>query len=376
MEVTIVGAGITGLFVAWHLAHAGVGAIRVIDRSGIGSGATAIQPGGVRQQWSTQTACRLAREAYRFYTELGERLELPLQASLERCGYLFVAEEASDLDQLRRNVSLQNALGIPSRIVTPPEAGALVPGLNSEAILGGAWCEQDGYFDRPQGVVWAVAQACRDLRVEFRQESVSRIAADGGGWRLELGADKAIHTAQVVVAAGCETAGLLQSLGVAVPIRGEKRHLFYSDPIRERLLEPLVVSPRRHFAAKQLADGSVLTSDLAADGDPAENKAAWHAHVRRSITALVPILEYVSFPVLVQGEYDTTADRQPILGPVADHPGIWLAAGMNGRGFMLAPAIGRIVSDAITGSPVSASLNSLTLDRFADGELVIEHQVV
>ena len=74
--------------------------------------------------------------------------------------------------------------------------------------------------------------------------------------------------------------------------------MLYSESIRERLLEPLVVSAERHFAAKQLGNGRVLASDLAARGDPVEGEPRWRAHVRDTIRALLPQLEFVSFPVL------------------------------------------------------------------------------
>src|SRR5581483_3269073 len=176
----------------------------------------------------------------------------------------------------------------------------------------------------------------------------------------------------VVVAAGTETASLLAPLGIEVPIVAEDRHLFFSDPIGERLLEPLVVAPELAFAAKQLADGRVLASDLAARGDAA-GQAEWRATIRSGIEQLVPVLEHVSFSLLVRGVYDVSPDHQPILGLVA--PGLHLACGFSGHGFMIAPAVARIVADAVEGKhdPV---LDVLGLDRFAAGRLVPEPQLV
>ena len=118
----------------------------------------------------------------------------------------------------------------------------------------------------------------------------------------------------------------------------EARHLFFSEPVRERLLEPLVVSAERRFAAKQLADGRLLASDLGGQS---------RAHVRESIEELLPRLSFVPLPLLVEGTYDVTPDHQAILGRVRDN--VWVAAGFSGHGFMLAPAVGRILADAIVG---------------------------
>src|SRR5262249_28661574 len=118
--------------------------VAVFERSGIGAGASGVQPGGVRQQWGTRIACRLARESLATYADV---------EGFQRCGYLFLAHSERTLAQLAANVAVQNAEGVPSRIVSPDEAAELVPGLDVETVVGGSWCAEDGYFDRPQAVV-------------------------------------------------------------------------------------------------------------------------------------------------------------------------------------------------------------------------------
>ncbi len=129
------------------------------------------------------------------------------------------------------------------------------------------------------------------------------------------------------------------------------------------------------FAAKQLGDGRVLASDLAAAGAADEGVARWRAHVQAGIRELLPRLEYVDFPILASGTYDITPDRQPILGAVPGHERLYLAAGFSGHGFMIAPAVGRILADAVGGrhDPI---LDVLDAARFADGRRVDEPQVV
>lgn len=374
-DVAVVGAGITGLSIAWHLAARGA-SVQVLDGLGVGAGATAIQPGGVRQQWGTRIACQMAREAHTFYRQLGERLAPAVDPGFVTCGYLFVSHTHEALAEFHERIALQNELGIPSKALTPEEAQELVPGLEPSTLTGAVWCDQDGYFDRPQGVVGAFADAARRQGVVFVNRHVVGLDRRSGGWRLALGDGVAAHAGCVIVAAAHDSATLLRPLGVDLPIEREARYLFYSDPIRERLLEPLVVSPERHFAAKQLADGSVLASDLAATGAPESGKPAWYRHVRATITELVPILEYVSFPVLVEGFYDVTPDRQPIFGPLAGHEDLWIAAGLNGRGLMMAPAVGRMVAEGALNGVVDETIASLSASRFVDGVLPHETQIV
>jgi sarcosine oxidase subunit beta len=239
---------------------------------------------------------------------------------------------------------------VPSRIVTAAEAAEHASGLVSESIVGGAWCAEDGYFDRPQGVVEAFATGL-DIRIHDVR-SVDELNADA-----------------VVVAAGADTPRLVPGL----PIVREERYLFYSNPIEERLLEPLVISAEHHFAAKQLGNGRVLASDLSARGPDAQ-QPQWRAHVRAMIEQLLPVLTYVSFPLLVRGEYDMTPDHQPILGQVDDR--LFVAAGFSGHGFMIAPAVARILADVVLDGEHDPALSSLDAGRFADNRLVPEPQLV
>ena len=209
-------------------------------------------------------------------------------------------------------------------------------------VVGGAWCDEDGYFDRPQSIVEAFG-ALFDVQLE----EVSDV--DG------LDADA------VVVATGVDTRRLLPEL----PIRAEPRSLFFSDPIGERLLEPLVVSAERSFAAKQLADGRLLASDL---------REGSRTNVRSGFEELLPRLVYVSLPVLVEGLYDVTPDHQPIVGRVRER--VWVAAGFSGRGFMQAPAVGRIVAESVLGAGTDPVLSVFDAARFGEGRLVPEPGVV
>jgi sarcosine oxidase subunit beta len=370
VDVAVVGAGVVGLAVAWHLRRLGVETV-VLERDGIGAGASGIQPGGVRQQWGTAVNCRLARESAGFYGRADELLGGPVELRFSRCGYLFLAHSEPALERLRANAVVQHAAGVPSRIVDAAEAEELVPGLTAADVTGASWCGEDGYVDRPQSVVEAFA---REARVE-RAEVVA-IAGGSGGWRLSLADGGETRAAQVVVAAGVDTAGLLAPLGVDLPIGAEYRWLFLSPPIRERLVEPLVVSAERHFAAKHLADGRVLASDLSAVGGSDADAPRWREAIRGAIRDLLPALEYVDFSVLARGVYDITPDRQAIIGPVGGEDGLWVAAGFSGHGFMLAPAVGRIVADALTGAGDDEALGVLDPARFAEGRLVPEPQVV
>lgn len=357
-DVIVVGAGVVGLSIAFHLNRRGA-SVKVFDRAGVGAGASGIQPGGVRQQWGTRVNCLLSRESMQFYARAKEDLRMRVDPGFRACGYLFLAHSEGVLSRLQKNVKLQNELGIRSRILEPPEVAGLVDGLDVSSVVGGAWSADDGYFDRPQSMVEALG-VLADVQIgevlEVRDEGAVGLAA-GGDVRADA----------VVVATGVDTPLLLPEL----PIRPETRFLFFSEPIRERLLEPLVVSPERRFAAKQLADGRVLASDL---GARAGDVDGGRSNVRVAFEELLPQLVFVALPTLVDGVYDVTPDHQAIIGPVRGR--VWVAAGFSGHGFMVAPAVGRIIAESVLEERDDPALGVLDAGRFSEGRLVPEPQIV
>ena len=375
-DIAIVGAGITGLSIAFHLAERDVGSIVVYERQGIGAGASGVQPGGVRQQWSTRFNCLMARDSLAFYSQLEERLSPRVNPGFRPCGYVFVAHEPRTLERLRADVATQNAAGVPSHVVTVEELGELVPELQVSGAAGASVCAEDGYFDRPQSVVEAFAEAARRLGAVVAHRDVTSIEPTGSGWRLRMADSSQAEVDHVVVTAAVDTPSLLRPLGVELPISAENRWLFFSDVIPERLLDPLVVAVDRRFAAKQLADGRVLASDLsAADADDTDAERMRRL-VKQAAVELFPRFEYLAFPSLVRGVYDNTPDRQAIVGAAPGHEGLYVAAGFSGHGFMMAPEVGRGVAAMVMGEPPGDTFAPLRPDRFETGSLEHESAVV
>ena len=375
-DVAVIGAGITGLSTAFHLAERDAGDIAVFDRTGIAAGASGVQPGGVRQQWGTELNILMAQQSLDFYREIVERLEPLVDPNFRTCGYLFVASTAETAERFEAEVALQNRLGVPSRLLSPDEATEIVPGLSPEAFRSAAFCQEDGYFDHAQGVVEAFAAAAIRKGVRVERAQVDELERRNGAWRMRFRDGATVEAENVVVAAYTDTPALLSPLGVDVPIEPEDRYMFYSEPMTQRLFEPLVVASDRRFATKQHADGRVLASDLGAVGDPAEHREAWRRNVRAAVEDVFPLLEYVSLPLLIAGVYDVTPDRQAIVGPVPGHDGLWIAAGFSGHGFMMAPAVGAGIARGICGDDVGELIAQLGLERFSRGALVPESQVI
>jgi sarcosine oxidase subunit beta len=316
----------------------------------------------------------MAQESYLFYRDFGDRFDTLARARLDACGYLFLADEPATLAGLEAGLAVQRELGIPSERLLPAEAAALVPGLEPGGAAGASWCATDGYFDRPQAVVEAFAETVRARGGAIELTGVRALARDGAGWRLELAPGTTVSSDAVVVAAAVPSRALLAPLGFDLPIAAEPRTLFLSEPIRERLLEPLVIAVDRGIATKQLADGRVLASDLRAAGDPEAYADGWRARIRDELDRLLPRLQFVSLPIVATGTYDMTPDGQPIVGALDD--GLWVAAGFSGHGFMVAPSTGRLVADGLAGAALPEWGDGLRADRFSALPAEAEAQVI
>ncbi|MDA8354931.1 MAG: FAD-binding oxidoreductase [Actinomycetota bacterium] len=375
-DVAVVGGGIVGLSIAWHIASRSDRQVTIVEGIGIGSGQTSIQPGGVRRQWSSRINCDLASYAYPFYMELSDQLGFDIDAGFKRCGYVFLAHSDQRLRQLTANIELQREYGVDVQLLSAEEVSQFVPGLTSRTVVGASYCQDDGYFDRPSAVVDGLLRACTQLGVKVVDGWVTSIDRSSHGWSLRTRDRRSLDSEVVVLANGCESAPLVSHVGVQLPVAPVARYLFYSNPIHQRILEPLVVSEEKKFAAKQLGDGSVLASDLSAGSIESEGELEWRRHLDERIEELLPILSHVSFRTLVRGEYDMTPDGLPVVSRVLPDADLWVAVGNSGRGFMMAPAIGDLVSKAVLEGSQAELMRDLSIERFGRRATVTEGEIV
>lgn len=361
-DVAIIGGGVIGCSIAYQLAHLGLSRGVVFERKHVASGATGLCPGGIRQQFDREAECQLAQRSMRFFESANEILEPESPFFLERSGYLFVADSEALLTRFRQNVAMQNEIGVPSRIVNASEIVEIVPGVSVDGILGGAFCGEDGFLEDCDGFTRALLRRFRDRGFELQLQPVLNLSRDGGEWRVETPTTTWISK-QVVIAAGVDSPGLAASAGLHLPITVERRRLAYTEPLGKSVMPPLVVSLERGFAGKQLRNGVFYIGWLGETPDSDDLR-----FIERALSAgttFVPEMESLPVRRVVTGFYDSTPDHRPILGPVRDYEGLHLATGFSGHGFMLAPAVGEIIANAIIGSKADRLLADFALERFA-----------
>lgn len=362
-DVVIIGGGVIGCSVAYHLAQAGVTDVVLLERGALASGVTGICPGGIRQQFESESGCLLARRSVRFYERINEILEPEHPFVFERSGYLFLADSSGVLARFRRNVAMQNGLGIPSEILTPDALCRLLPEMNMAGVVGGAFCREDGFIEDCHGVTYALAGGARRRGVRIMNEEATELRHQGDRWDVVTNSSR-FNAAHVVLAAGVDSVPLAASAGLALPITPERRRLVYSTPAAAGQMHPLVVAQERGFAGKQLTSGVFYMGWLRET--PSDADLTFIEKTLEAGSTLMPLLAELPVRRVLGGLYDSTPDRRPLLGQAPELAGLHLAVGFSGHGFMVAPAAAEIVAAGITRTDCGLPIDAFSLERFSE----------
>ncbi|MCC7021173.1 MAG: FAD-binding oxidoreductase [Thermomicrobiales bacterium] len=377
-EAVIIGAGIMGCATAHALAERGMTDIVVLERDQIARGSTADAAGGIRQQFSTETNIRLARESVRVWESFPERFGRDI--GLRQQGYLFLLTNPAEEPVFRRNLALQQRFGVPSRWVTPEEIAALNPGVLLDDVYGGTFCPEDGWCDT-YGATIGFAQAARALGVQIEEEApVTDILVSGdrvAGVRTGRGE---ISAPLVIVAAGPWTRRVGALAGVDLPVDPYRRMSFITEPFAALpqslpmtidFASGLYFHPESHGFLFGMANREEPSSfDKTVD----EN---WMVTTVEALAARAPAFEEASILRGWAGFYEITPDDNPLVGWTGGPDGLAVAAGFSGHGFMQGPAIGRCMAELILeGAPRDIDISPFRPSRFAEGDLAQEHNVI
>jgi glycine/D-amino acid oxidase-like deaminating enzyme len=381
-DVVIIGGGIVGSSIAWHLTHAGCKSVLVIEReSSQGKGSTGKSMGGVRAQFSTPVNIQMSLYSIPFYARFEEVVGHP--ADYRPQGYLFLATKDSHINYLRDNFARQQKLGLrTARLLPADEIRAMLPQLRSDDVLGGSFCSTDGFVDPYSVMNGFTASATEHGATLWKKTDVTGISGGNGSFTVETTRGP-VSTRTVVNAAGAWSAQIAKYLGVDLPVEPLRRMLVPSEPFSDfPHSAPMVIDMSTGFHFRPEGRGFLLawndpeeTSGYKFDFEPSFiEKILIHAADR------VPAFE--NLPVNPKrawaGLYEMTPDHHCILGPVAAVPGFFLANGFSGHGVMHSPATGKILADLILQGKTSVvdDVKVLAFERFARGELLHETAVL
>jgi len=381
-EVVIIGGGIVGSSIAYHLVAAGCKDVLVVEReTSPGKGSTGKSMGGVRAQFATPVNIQMSLYSIPFYASFDERLGYP--AGYRPQGYLFCATSDKHLAYLRTNYQKQIALGLKdARLVNAEEIRGSFPQLRSDDIVGGSFCASDGFVDPYSAMTGFMSWATDHGAKLWKHAEVTGIGHDARGvWEIETTRGK-IATRKVVNAAGPWAAGVAKMAGIELPVEPLRRMLVPTEPFDQfPHTAPMIIDMTNGFHFRPEALGFLLawndpeeTSGYKLDFEP-----SFIEKILTRAAGRVPIFENLAVnpKKAWAGLYEMTPDHHPILGEAPGMPGFFLANGFSGHGVMHAPATGKILSDLIlTGKCDLIDTSLLCLSRFAEGRMIEETAVL
>jgi sarcosine oxidase subunit beta len=387
-DVVIVGAGIMGLSIAYHLAARGVTRVTVIDRGYLCGGASGRNGGGVRAQWSSEQNVRLMLESIRMCREFAAQMKINVW--LRQGGYLFLARTPALRETLEKSVALQNDCGLSTRMLSPHEARRIVPELDVAGLQAASYNPDDGVVF-PWPFVWGYARAARKLGVEvidwhevvgFETQGTAitgvRVRASGPPGAALAGAPAlTISTRRVVNAAGAWSPEIARMLGVELPNKAHRHEICSSEPLKP-WLKPLVADLSDGLYFSQSTRGEIVGGIGNEYVPPGLDQGSSHGFLGRYARSLVracPILGAVKVLRQWAGCYDLTPDANPIVGPVDGVEEFFQASGFMGHGFMMAPVIGKRLADLLAGDAVP-EFDRWSLRRFKEGKLLHEGMII
>ena len=380
-EVVVIGGGVMGASTAYHLAQRGVDVVLLEKAPSFGEASTGKCAGGVRHQFSTAVNIELSRESFKMMERFPEELEQDI--GLRKIGYLFLLDNETDMAQFRKNVELQNSLGIGSVVLTPEELAARLPYLNLEGIVGGTFYDGDGLAD-PHSMVQGYIRGARRLGAKlFDSTPVTSIKMDG---RKIVGVetpDGAIATETVVIAAGAWSGQIGEMMGINLPIVPLRRQIAVTRPLPAlKSLDLTFIlffgeSLYFHPEGEGILTGMSNQNETVGFNEMVDPK--WTlTHIDHAINRF-PSLEEAELLTEWAGLYEMTPDHQAILGRLPQVEGAVCVAGFSGHGFMHGPICGKLMAEEIVdGRAHTVNIDPLRYERFlAEGaEDISEFNVV
>jgi glycine/D-amino acid oxidase-like deaminating enzyme len=372
VDIVIIGGGIIGTSIAYHLARKKAAGVVLLEKGLLGEGTTAKCAGGIRAQFSTEINIRLSLESFKTWNHFQEIMEAELD--FKKVGYLFLAASEDEWAVFQNTSSLQRKFGIPVELLSPQEIQYRWPYLRTDDLKGGTFCAWDGYAG-PYEALSGFARGARRGGVKiYEKTEVFRILRNGTGVTGVLTNRGQISSPIVINAAGPYAGEVGKMAGAEVPVQPFRRQLFFTRPfplIPDPL--PLIIDFHRGWYFRREGAGLLISGPK--DPFPSFNlNVDYEAMVEVAGNSMyrVPIMEKAEIDRGWAGSYEISPDNHAILGECPGVSGLFLANGFSGHGFQHSPAVGKVMTELILGEEPSIDISCLSIERFQKGEPIRE----
>ena len=380
-DVLIIGAGIVGCSIAFHLARRGVTRIAIVEREQVpGTGSTSKANGGIRAQFTTKVNVAMSLRSMEILDALASEIGEP--PVYRKAGYLFLTASRARLAAMERAVAFQRSLGVPVDLLDREDALRLAPFVEGSDLVGGTFGPRDGFID-PGALAAFFLREATGVGVELAcGAAVTAIDRNAGGPFVVTTTAGAREADVVVNAAGAWSAGVAALAGVDLPVVPVRRHLLMTGPCPALPpVIPMTIDADTGILIRREGDRALVA--YSNPDEPAGFVTAFDASFPARIAAgferRFPRVAAAGLDLRRSwaGLYEVTPDHHAVLGESEGVPGLFFATGFSGHGIMHAPATGEAIAEWITtGGPSSVDVSSLVATRFARGETIHETMVL
>ena len=375
-DVVIVGGGVIGTSIAFHLAEAGVRDVLLLERAALASGSTSRAAGGVRAQFSDELNIRIAVRSIDAFARFGERPGWEID--LHQVGYLFALTRTEHVEAFEQSVALQNRLGVPSRMLTPGEVGVLNPLIRLDDVLAGAFCPLDGHAT-PEAVVQGYATGARAHGATLVTDcEVDAIELQDGAIHAVVTSSGRVETGTVVCAAGAWSRAVGAMVGFELDVTPLRRQVLVTEAVPGLPATlPMTIDFANGFYFHREGDG--LLMGVSFDEQPGfklEYDEGWLPELAEAIERRAPSLASAGVRTGWAGLYEVSPDHNALIGEAASASRFLYATGFSGHGFLQAPAVGEIVRDLVLRRDPFVDVAPLSADRFSRGGARPERNII
>jgi sarcosine oxidase subunit beta len=370
-SVVIIGGGVMGASLAFHLACRGQRDVLLLERGRVfGQGATGKCAGGVRHQFGSEINVRLSIESIDMLARFEDEIGQPI--GLRHCGYLFLLARDPDVAAFRQNVQLQHRLGVMTEWLSQDEVRKRVPLVRTDDVLAATFFGRDGLCDPNSVVAGYVSAARRSGATLLTDVGVTGMEVRSGRVVAVETSSGVVHPDVVVDAAGPQAAEVGHMLGIELPIWPLRRQMLVTTPLPEVPDDfPFVIdfAPGLYFHRE---GPGLLTGQSNPNEQPGFDESVdleWEQqHLARAVGRL-PLLEGAGLAHHWAGLYEMTPDAHPLVGALPAFENAYVVAGFSGHGFMHGPVAGKLMAELILdGRTSTLDISALSPGRFSASE--------
>ncbi len=373
-SVVIIGGGVYGTSIAYHLAAMGCGEVVLLEKDSLACGSSGKSCALVRQHYSNEITARAAMESRKFFEVFEE--EVGGFPEYKNNGMIFLAHPP-EAEALEKNVKLQQEVGIEVEVINPGEVEKYLQGIDVSDIALACFESSAGYAD-PHGVVTAFGARAKQLGAKICQgRAATGIEISGGAVKAVHTAEGTIETEVVVNAAGPWGEKIAAMAGLDIPLKPTRIQEAIIRPLETYdKLTPTLIDPgealyfRPETGGLVMAGGGTSEEDKEFDPDDYNENADsdFVEDISQRLSHRSPRLERAGFMRGWAGLITLTPDYHPILGEAPEVKGLIWCNGFSGHGFKLSPVIGKAIAELIfKGKAEAMDLEPFHINRYAEG---------